>query len=187
MEIRTPMGEGYVAAVILGRLQQLEILLEDPVTESSELVDFGAYSSPCIEESFGLEFQAMYLSKISQYNNRVLMTHQTSTLSKLENFMHARVASAIDDCPTQNSTLANTITRLRDAFSNLEQKDRNVIITVFSVILILMVLTAGAVILLSVICFLRTKKSTGGEVYEALPMTRRKRTRKVSRKRRCSE
>ena len=102
--------EGYVAAVILGRPQQLEILLEDQVTESSELVGFGAYSSPCIEESFGLEFQAMHQSKISQYSNRVLMTHQT-TLSKPENFV--QVASAIDDCPTQNSTLANTITRIQ--------------------------------------------------------------------------
>ena len=116
-------GNRRPAAVILGRLQNLEILLEDPVTESSELVDFGAFSSPCIEESFGLEFQAMYLSKISQYNNRVIMAHQSATLNKLENFMHARVASAINDCPTQNSTLVNTITRIQRCLSKSRRKN----------------------------------------------------------------
>ena len=78
--------QSRAAGVTMGKMQQLEILLEDKVTDTTPLIDFGAYSSPMLEESFGMEYQSMYLAKVTQYNLRILQTKQEVTLDKLENY-----------------------------------------------------------------------------------------------------
>ena len=179
------------AGVILGKFQQLEILLEDKVSELTPLIDFGHYSSPLIEESFGMNYQAMYLSKIIQYNDRVLQAKQDATLAKLERFIHVRIESATNessmaDCVSQNSTFLDKFSRFKKAFLSLEKQDRNLIITVFSVIIILGIIIAGVIVALSIVCFLKTYK-TGNEneqaEYRSIPMHSRRRKCKVSRKR----
>ena len=109
------------AAVILGRLQNLEILLEDPVTESSELVDFGAFSSPCIAESFGLIKPCIY----PKFHNTIT---ELSWLTKPRLEINLRI-SCMPESP-RPSTTALLRTELwqilslefRDAFPNLEEK-----------------------------------------------------------------
>ena len=113
---------GYVAPVILGRLQNLEILLEDPVTESSELVDFGAFSSPCIAESFGLIKPCIY----PKFHNTIT---ELSWLTKPRLWINLRI-SCMPESP-RPSTTALLRTELwpilslefRDANPNLEEEN----------------------------------------------------------------